>query len=128
MGKPTQFGTLEEVLRISKEFGIYPTVDPAHMHARTNGLINSTEEWGDMFDLYEHSLGKKSLKRMHMHFSGIAYGLKGEKHHEPLRESDARWEDFLQVLKDRKIEGTVVCESPAMEKDTVLMQKTFLAL
>ena len=128
MGRQTQFGTLEEVLKISKEFGLYPVIDPAHLHARYNGAVNSTKEWQEMFDLYEKSLGKKSLKTMHMHFSGIAYGLKGEKHHLPLQESDAQWKDFLKVLKKRKIEGTLVCESPLLEKDTLLMQKTFLSL
>jgi deoxyribonuclease-4 len=128
MGKPTQFGTLEEVLKISKEFDIYPVIDPAHMHARTNGKVNSYEEWDEMFDLYEKYLGTKSLKHVHMHFSGIAYGPKGEKHHLPLEESDAKWREFLQVLKDRKIEGTVVCESPLLEKDTLLMQKTYTSL
>ena len=125
MGKPSQFGTLEEVLTISKEFGIYPCVDPAHMHARTNGLINSAAEWNAMFDTYEKYLGKKSLKNLHMHFSGIAYGLKGEKHHLPLQESDAKWKEFLTVLKKRKIEGTVVCESTLLEADTLLLQRTY---
>lgn len=125
MGKITQFGTLEEVLRISKEFGLYPCVDPAHMHARTNGKINSTKEWNEMFDLYEKYLGKKSLSNVHMHFSGIAYGEKGEKHHLPLKESDAKWQDFIAVLKKRKIGGTVVCESPLLEKDTLLMRKEY---
>lgn len=128
MGKPSQFGTLEEVLRICKEFDLYPTVDPAHMHARTNGAINSVKEWNDMFDLYEKYLGKKSLQYVHMHYSGIAYGPKGEKHHLPLQESDAKWKDFLKVLKDRKIGGTVVCESPLLEKDTLLMSKMFAKL
>lgn len=125
MGKPTQFGTLEEVLKLSKEFGIYPTVDPAHMHARTNGLVNTKKEWEAMFDLYEKYLGKKSLKRMHMHYSGIAYSVKGEKHHVPLLESDARWMDFLSVVKRRGAEGVLVCESPLLEKDTILLQKSY---
>lgn len=128
MGKQTQFGTLEEVLKISKEFDIYPVLDPAHLHARYNGKINSTAEWNDMFDQYEKYLGKAALKTVHMHFSGIAYGPKGEKHHLPLKESDAKWEDFLKVLKKRKIEGSLVCESPLLEKDTLLMQKTFAKL
>lgn len=128
MGKVTQFGTLEEVLELSKTFGIYPTVDPAHMHARTNGEWNTAQEWHTLFDMYEKALGKKSLKHMHMHFSGIAYGPKGEKHHVPLQESDARWMDFLQVLKDRKIEGTVVCESPLLEEDTLLMKNAYSKL
>ena len=128
MGKPTQFGTLEEVLKISKEFDLYPVIDPAHMHARTNGKVNSYEEWDEMFDLYEKYLGAKSLKHVHMHYSGIAYTVKGEKHHLPLEESDAKWREFLRVLKDRKVEGTVVCESPLLEKDTLLMQKTYTSL
>lgn len=128
MGKQTQFGTLEEVLRISKEFDMYPVVDPAHLHARYNGKINSTKEWNEMFDLYEEYLGETSLRTMHMHFAGIAYGPKGERHHLPLLESDAKWQDFLGVLKKRKIGGTVVCESPLLEQDTLLMQKTYMTL
>ncbi|MDD5750899.1 MAG: TIM barrel protein [Candidatus Peribacteraceae bacterium] len=125
MGKPTQFGTLEEVLKISKEFGNYPCIDPAHMHARTNGQINSTKEWDDMFDLYQKYLGKKALQTVHMHFSGIAYTAKGERNHLPLQKSDAKWKDFLKVLRKRKIDGVVVCESPLLEEDTLLLQKTF---
>jgi len=128
MGKPTQFGTLEELLRLSKEFDLYPCIDPAHMHARTNGAWNSAKEWNEMFDLYEQYLGKKSLKTVHMHYSGIAYMDKGERKHLPLKESDAKWKDFLKVLFDRKIEGVVVCESPLMEEDTLLMQSTFRKL
>jgi deoxyribonuclease IV len=125
MGKPTQFGTLEEVLKLSKEFGQYPCVDPAHMHARSNGEWNSTEEWQAMFDLYEQALGKNSLKHVHMHYSGIEYTAKGERRHLPLQKSDARWKDFLDVLRKRKIEGVVVCESPLLEEDTLLLQRTF---
>jgi deoxyribonuclease-4 len=79
-----------------------------------------------MFDLYEKYLGKKALKHVHMHFSGILYGPKGEKKHLPLQESDAKWKDFLKVLEDRRVEGTVVCESPLLEKDTLLMLNTFM--
>jgi len=125
MGKVSQYGTLEEVLKISKEFDIYPTLDPAHMHARTNGKINSTKEWNEMLDLYEKYLGKKSLQTMHIHFSGIAYGPKGEKHHLPFQESDAKWKDFLNVLKKRGVGGVVVSESPLLEEDTLLLQKEY---
>ena len=128
MGKQTQFGTLDEVLRISKEFDIYPVVDPAHLHARYNGKINTTEEWCDMLDEYVSYLGKSSLKTMHMHFAGIAYGPKGEKYHLPLQESDSRWKDFLKVLKKYDVGGTVVSESPLLELDTLLMQKTYKSL
>lgn len=125
MGKPSQFGTLEEVLKISKEFDLYPCLDPAHLHARSNGAVNTTKEWEEMFDTYEEALGKAALKHMHMHYSGIAYGLKGEKRHLPLQKSDARWKDFLNVLKSRKVEGILVCESPIQEKDTLLLKEVY---
>ncbi|MBI3331847.1 TIM barrel protein [Candidatus Peregrinibacteria bacterium] len=125
MGKTAQFGTLEEVLAISKEFDIFPCIDPAHMHARTNGKVNTAAEWNEMLDTYEQYLGTKALKHMHLHFSGIAYGASGEKHHLPIQESDANWKDFLKVLKDRKIEGNLVSESPLLEEDTLLLKNTF---
>ncbi len=128
MGKQSQFGTMEEVLAVSKEFGIYPCVDFAHMHARSNGKVNSTKEWNELLDLYEEFLGKKSLSEMHIHYCGIAYGLKGEKNHVPLLESDANWKDFLNVLNKRKIGGILVCESPLQEKDTTLLQEVYAAL
>ena len=128
MGKQTQFGTLEDVLKVSKEFDNYPCIDPAHMHARENGKVNSVEEWNDMFDLYQKYLGKSALKYVHMHFSGIAYTAKGERMHLPLQKSDAKWKDFLRVLKQRKIDGVVVCESPLLEKDTLLLQKAFQSM
>ena len=128
MGKPTQFGTLDEVLRISKEFDLYPVLDPAHMHARSNGHFNSVKQWNDMFDQYEATLGKKSLTTVHMHYSGIAYSAKGERKHLPLAESDAKWRDFLQVLHDRHIGGVVVCESPLLEDDTLVLQQAYESL
>ena len=81
-----------------------------------------------MFDLYVKYLGKKSLKNIHMHFSGIDYGDKGEQRHLALKESDAKWQDFIKVLKKRGIEGVVVCESPIMEEDTLLMQSEYKKL
>lgn len=125
MGKPTQFGTLTEVLSISKEFDCYPCIDPAHLHARSNGKINSRDEWDAMLDEYIDVLGKKSLEQMHLHYSGIAYGPKGERHHLPLQESDAKWEEFLRVLKNRNIGGICVCESPLQEEDTLLMKERY---
>lgn len=125
MGRASQFGTLEEVLEISKELDIYPCVDFAHLHARMNGAVNTAEEWNAMLDLYAKKLGKAALQNMHIHYSGIAYGPKGEKHHLPLQESDANWKDFLALLKKRKIGGVVVSESPLLEKDTLLLQKTY---
>ncbi len=125
MGKHTQFGTLDEVLAVSKEFDIYPCIDVSHMHARANGAMNSTDEWNDLLDQYQAALGKKSLESMHIHLSGIEYTEKGERKHLPLEDSDMKWREFLAVLKKRKVGGVLVCESPLMEKDTLLLLDTY---
>lgn len=128
MGKHTQFGTLDEVLAVSKEFGIYPCVDVSHMHARANGGMNSVDEWNALFDQYQAALGAASLKKVHFHISGIEYTEKGERKHLPLEDSDMKWREFLSVVKQRKVEGILVCESPTMENDTLLLQRTYDAL
>lgn len=128
MGKLTQFGTLEENLRLSKEFNIYPVVDFAHMHARTNGNCNSVDHWQRCIDLYVQYLGAESLQHMHMHYSGIAYTEKGERRHLPFNDSDARWQEFLQFLKVTEIGGILVCESPLLEDDTLLLQDFYDSL
>jgi deoxyribonuclease IV len=123
MGKHTQFGTLEEVLAVSKEFDLYPCVDVSHIHARANGAMNSAGEWNELLDQYEQALGLKSLDTMHIHLSGIEYTEKGEKKHLPFADADILWRDFLGVLKKRNVGGVLVCESPTMENDTLLLQK-----
>ena len=125
MGKPSQWGTLDETLAVSKEFDLYPCVDVAHMHARSGGKVDSEQAFNEIFDRYAKVLGKKSLSSMHLHYSGIAFGDKGEKHHLTFEESGMAWKTFLKVLKKRNIGGTLVCESPAMEGDTILLQKTY---
>jgi deoxyribonuclease-4 len=125
MGKQTQFGTLEEALAISKEFDLYPCVDIAHMHARENGAWNTEKEFETMLDQYQKALGKASLKNVHFHISGIAYGEKGERKHLPLEESDINWKVFLKVLKRRKVGGVIVCESPIGEEDTLRLQRKY---
>lgn len=128
MGKHTQFGTLDEVLTVSKEFDLYPCVDVSHMHARSNGAMNSDDEWNDMLDQYVACLGSSSLNKVHFHVSGIEYTDKGERRHLPFEDADLKWREFLSVLKARKVGGVLVCESPTMEVDTLLLQKTYDAL
>lgn len=128
MGKHTQFGTLEEVLNLSKAFNLYPTVDFAHLHARGNGAINSAAEWHALLDQYEQALGPDSLQVMHMHYSGIEYSEKGERRHLPLPESDANWQEFLVVLKERKVGGSLVVESPLLEEEALLIKQAYEAI
>ncbi|MBI5389154.1 TIM barrel protein [Candidatus Woesearchaeota archaeon] len=125
-GKPTQFGTVEEILKLSQEIEqIMPCIDFSHLHARTNGKWNTKDEFDTVLSHVEKTLGTDGLQNMHIHISGIAYGEKGEKHHLLLDESDLKYKDLMQAFHDFKIKGVVVCESPNIEGDALLLQKTY---
>lgn len=123
-GKPTQFGDLKELIKLSQNLElVLPAIDFAHAHARNKGKCNSEEEWREMLALIENELGREALDNMHIHISGIEYTEKGEKRHLNLEESDLKWEDLLKVLKEFKVKGVVISESPNIEGDALLMKK-----
>ena len=125
MGKRTQFGTLEEVLALSSEIeGVMPCLDFSHMHARA-GNENSYSEFMTILSKVEEALGKEGLSNMHMHVSGIEYDRNGEKKHLTLKESDFNYPELLRAFKEFEIRGLVICESPVLEEDALLLRKTY---
>ncbi len=125
MGKRTQFGTLEEVLSLSSEIeGIMPCLDFSHMHAR-GGRQNSYSEFIAILAKVEESLGREGLLNMHMHISGIEYNRNGEKKHLTLKESDFNYPELLVALKEFKIAGMAICESPNLEEDGLLLRNIY---
>jgi len=128
-GKPSQFGTLEELLQLSSEMeGVLPCIDFSHWHART-GKANSYQEFLGVLDQVEKKLGRRALDNMHIHLSGIAYGNKGEIKHLMLPDSDFQYTELLKALKERKAKGVVISESrPNLEQDALLLQQTYRAL
>ena len=125
-GKATQFGDLEELVKISQELeNVMPCVDFSHLHARYNGGNNSYQEFSDILSHIEKHLGKNALENMHIHVSGIEYGEKGEKNHVILEESDFKYQELMKAFRDYNIKGVVICESPNIEDDARLLQKVF---
>lgn len=126
MGKVSQFGDMEEIIRLSKELGgkVAPGIDFAHWHART-GKYNSYQEFTYVLDKVQSKLGRRALDAMHIHVSGIAFGKKGELKHLNLRESDFNYVELLQALEDYGASGIVICESPNLEEDALLLQETY---
>ncbi|MFT4343289.1 MAG: TIM barrel protein [Candidatus Woesearchaeota archaeon] len=125
-GKETQFGTLKEVIKLSQELPqVLPCIDFSHIHARSNGKWNSTEEFRQIFEELEKGCGKDALHQMHCHISGIAYGEKGEKHHLILEESDMKYKELMGMFKEFNAKGVVICESPNIEEDALLLKKVY---
>ena len=124
-GKASQFGTIDEVLNLSAELeGVAPCIDFAHWHART-GEFNSYPEFASILLQVKERLGRAALDDMHIHVSGVRYGAKGEINHLNLEESDFRYVELLKALKDYDVGGIVICESPDLEGDALLLQATY---
>jgi len=128
-GKPTQWGDLDEIIRLSKEFEtVLPCVDFSHIHARYNGFWNTYDEFSLIFEKIGKELGQIALDNFHAHIAGIDYGAKGEKKHLNLEESDMNYKDLLKAFKAFDIKGVVVCESPNIEDDAALMKSYYMSL
>lgn len=128
-GKATQWGNLEEIVKLSKDFKqVLPCVDFSHLHARTNGLYNTYDEFCKIFETIGNEIGSYALENFHAHIAGIEYGPKGEKKHLMLKESDMNYTDLLKAFKKFDVKGVVVCESPIMEQDAVLLKDYYLSL
>jgi deoxyribonuclease-4 len=123
MGKSSQFGDLDEILRVSQAVpGVEPCIDIAHLHARTSAC-NSSSEFARLWSSVGDALGPGALRRAHIHISGIDYGPSGEKRHLPLAESDLDYRAFLESLIEFQIGGRMIVESPAREDDVFLIHR-----
>jgi deoxyribonuclease-4 len=128
MGKPSAFGTIDEVLRLCTELeGLAPCIDFAHWHAR-DGKSNSYPEFNAILRQVEERLGRAALDNIHAHVSGIRYGQKGEISHLDLKDSDFQYTELIKALRDYQVGGVIICESPNLEEDAQLLQKTYLSL
>jgi deoxyribonuclease-4 len=108
-GKPSQFGSLQELLQLQKDTGCGITVDFSHLYARQQGDIDFAR------------VLKKLPKRFHAHFSGIQYGDKGERKH--IRTTKKFFEPLARALIKRKVDITLINESPEPYEDAIMMKK-----
>ncbi len=128
MGKSAMLGSFEDTLEMSRAVeGVLPCLDFAHLHARPgDGTMNTYEEWAAVLKAYQKALGKKALKKLHIHLSGIEYGPKGEKNHLELAKADLNLKALFQALQDFGCAGRILCESPIMEQDALNMKKAWI--
>jgi deoxyribonuclease IV len=108
-GKPSQFGSLEELLRLKKDTNCGITVDFSHLYARHQGDI----DYGRILN--------KLPKKFHAHFSGIEYGPKGEKKH--IRTTPEFFEPLAGELVKRNPDATIISESPKPYEDALMMKQ-----
>ncbi len=128
-GKGTQWGDLDEIVALSKEFKqVLPCVDFSHLHARTGGGLNSYDDFCKILNTIGSEIGQYALENFHGHLAGIAYSEKGEKNHLELEKSDMNYKDLLKAMKEFGVKGALVCESPNIEDDCKLIKDYYLSI
>ena len=113
-GKPSQFGSVEELLALKKETGCGLCVDFAHLYARGQGKVDYSK------------ILKKLPRKFHAHFSGIEYGPKGERKH--LKTTKRFFKPLAEALLKTKRDVTLINESPQPYKDAAMMKRVVTAL
>ncbi len=116
-GKHSALGSLDETIRLAKETGCSLCVDFAHIYARNYGKIDYAEVLDKL----------KFLKHIHSHFSNINFSAKGELNHLVMDHSPG----FVPLAKEivaRKLDITIISESPVTFQDSIRMRKVFEGL
>jgi deoxyribonuclease IV len=113
-GKLTQFGSLDECLRLARETGCSFTVDFAHLLARAAGGLDYSE------------VLERLPRSFHAHFSGIDYGPKGERKH--LKTTPTFFRPLAEALVTRDLDVTLISESPQPYKDAAMMKRVIRQL
>lgn len=109
-GKRSQFGSVDELMKLRDDLGIDFCTDFAHVVAHSNGKANHKETVGQI----------QSLRKIHCHFSGIEYTDKGERRH--LMTCRTETKKLLSALYDSDIkEATIINESPDPYNDALMM-------
>ncbi len=127
-GKTSQFGSLEELISLSKSVtSCKPCMDFSHLYART-GNVNDYKGFCETLETLKTELGPNALKEMHIHISGISSNSKGDLKHLNLEKSKFNWKDLMKALKDMDCRGYVVCNSPNLEVDAQMLKQYYVSL
>ncbi|KXB01548.1 hypothetical protein AKJ44_02410 [candidate division MSBL1 archaeon SCGC-AAA261F17] len=120
-GKKSQLGTLSEIIKICQEIPMTaPTVDFAHIHARTGGTLETKDDYLKIFEQIEDELGAKSAKNLHAHFTEVEFTEKGEKKHLTYEtDYSPPFKPLAEVVVENDFTPVIISESPILDKDAL---------
>lgn len=126
MGKPAQIGDYKEVVDFCKLSNNYvPTFDFGHINALGQGCLKSEDDYREVIKYLIAQLGMEKAQKLHIHFSKIEYGDKGEIRHLTLEDNKygPEFAPLALVLKEFGLEPTIICESNGvMAKDALTLK------
>ena len=129
MGKPAQIGTYKEIVDMCKlSPNFIPTIDFGHINALTQGGLKTEDDYREIISYIFNELGEEKAKKIHIHFSKIEYGAKGEIRHLTLEDEiyGPEFAPLAKVLKEFNVSPVVICESnEVMAKDALNLKEIY---
>lgn len=131
MGKQSVIGSAEEIFElVALDDRLLPCIDFGHLNARTCGKCSTEEEFTQVLNLMENTIGTERARVFHSHFSHIEYGPKGEVRH--LTFADEQYgPDFAPLAKliaQRGWTPRFICESAGTQaEDAKQMMDMYLS-
>jgi len=132
MGRYYAIGDYKEVCDIcSVDPRVIPALDFGHINCLMQGALSKNEALTtEIMDYCMQHVGVEKMQNVHIHFSPIKFGAKGELGH--LDFADAQqvfvplFEPLARYIKAKNLTPTIICESSTqMAQDAVKLKKIF---
>ena len=114
MGKYTQIGSYQEIFDICKlDDCLIPTLDFGHINCVLQGALKTKDDFRAILQLGINEIGFERMKDLHIHFSKIMYGPKGEVKHLTFEDDlyGPNYEPMIDAIIDLKLEPKIISES-----------------
>lgn len=129
MGKLNQIGTVEEVVEFCKiDRHLYPCFDFGHINSYMGGGIKGYDDYKRIIDYAVEQLGEEKVYNMHIHFSKIMYGAKGELKHLTFADDiyGPEFEGLARVIEEYKMTPFIICESDGTQAEDASFMNSLL--
>lgn len=119
MGKASQWGKLNEIAALRKKFGsrVIPYLDWGHMYCP-----DGKEDFEQILDEME----KLGIKHINSHFNCVKFNAKTKQYvdiHVPIAAKTPDFAELAKLLTKRKIDITIISETPLLEQDSLAMKR-----
>ena len=126
MGKLNQIGTVEEVVDFCLIYDKFcPCFDFGHINSYMHGGLKTTDDYRRILDYTIEKLGFERASNMHVHFSKIQYGDKGEIRHLTFADDKygPEYAPLGRLFEEYRMSPYIVCESDGTMTDDAKNKK-----
>lgn len=131
MGRFSSIGDHREVCEIcSIHERLVPTLDFGHMNCLLQGGLSRDGAVNEIMDYCMQHVSAQKMKNVHIHFSPVKFGQKGELSHLDFVSAPEIFTPpfvpLAKYIKSKNLAPTIICESAErMAQDSVTLLKTF---